>query len=113
MQYTIQYRGLEVMSSASLMAGGPVRERSWVWKFSKKQSEQIWVGSLYDSLHGPTFPPIRSPPRPSVHTGRLAKLIARHSYFRFRSSAVWDLESRWQRYGAKVVRVVHDTVPGP
>ena len=56
------------MSSASSIAGGPVRESSWLRKCLKKQSEQIWVGSQYDALHGPTFffargtlPPIASP----------------------------------------------------
>ena len=39
------YRAPEEMSSASSIAGGPVRESSYVRKFLKKHDEQNWVGS--------------------------------------------------------------------
>ena len=61
----------------------------------ENQSEQNSVGSEYDSLHGQTFfargtaPPIASPAISIlVRPGRLAKWIARHSSFQFRSGTL-------------------------
>ena len=44
-EYTKHYRDPEEMSSASSIAGGPVKESSKVRKFMKKHSEINWVGS--------------------------------------------------------------------
>ena len=90
------------MPSASSIADGPVKHEACGAQIFKNKSDKIWVGSEYDSLHGSTLflpgvhiPPIGSPAAIIlVRSGRVPKLIRRHSSFEIHFSTLCRL-SLW------------------
>ena len=90
------------MPSASSIADGLVKHEACGAPIFKNKSDKIWVGFVFDSLHGSTlfwpgvhFPPIASPAAIIlVRSGRVPKLIRRHSSFEIRFSTLCRL-SLW------------------